>query len=588
MRRFTRLTAAATLFVAALAVSNPAQGSGGSIVGKNDGVGSFDGFCGGIASNGSIQEYIVRWNSGELDPTSIGAPTSTIVCGSHLWVYSFETGGMTYHGACFLRPEDPVNPGYPDLSTTVADDPAAGVYPPGYSDSFAVFGGGAGVAIDSTSPLFLCWQQPPDQPLATAFVCPMLDTTNPEGASNDSLVTDSGAFGKNFSSDWQMDLTVFQDAMVNARFSAHGRQRFPGDKGNSIVYSQRPNPGADPTDDKVAFTLVLDNNTGGPFSSTIGIEADRLRALPPLGKGFKDITPFFVPKIGTPVVLPTGRTVIKGTLRRPIPARFYPAMPIQLPGRVTVTRSGNGDLADTEYDWWGLRNYSGQYDAGTDEIAYLVNSPSFPGDLVAVQFPAIDLPSGSDYIISGASVVGAEFGGTGLAGFDYIELREEDPILTAPNDSPSGLLRSAGVNDGVGEISIGGGGPAMEVVIDLAPDLAVPVTNPNFTTVNYWLKLGLTPGDDFAVTASTVVLDNQAPTRQKTSYFVDAANSAAYQRIGFFETQNYNAEIRLQLDGQLSTLFDDSIRKPGEVPPVKLHSKSIPVRIDPSAGLPGQ
>lgn len=577
MRRFSGLKGLLALALVSLCASPPAFASGGSIIGKNDGVGSFDGFCIGLTSSGAVQEYVVRWNPGELDPTAIGTPVSTIVCGSHLWVYSFEPA-LTFHGSCFLRPEDPANPGYPDITVTLADDPAAGVYPPGYSDSFASFNGGAGVSVDGTAPLFLCWQQPPDQPIGAASVCAMLDTTNAEGSSNDSLVVDAG-FGYLIDSDWQMDLTVFQDAPVNARVSAHGRQRFPGDKGNSIVYSQRPNSGPQVSDDKVSFTLVLDNNTGSPFSASLQIEADRGRAQPPLGKGFKDITAFFVPKIANPIVLPLGRTVINGSLKKPIPAAYWSLMPIQLPGRFTVTESGSGNVADTEYDTWGLRNYSGQYDAGTDDVSFLVNSPAFAGDVVAVQFPAIDLPSTADYLITGVSVVGAEFGGPGLPGYDYVELREEDPILTAPNDSPSGLLRSVGANDGVGEISVGGGGVATEAVVNFI-DISIPVTNPSFTTVNYWVKVGLTPGDSFAGPGTAVVMENRSATRQKNTYFVDGSSSAAYQRIAYFGTQNFNAEVRLQLDGELGTLPGSG--RIGRTPPVNFHRGALPVALDPS------
>lgn len=580
-RRAFSIVAAAAFSTASLALVPPsALASGGSIVSKNDGVGIYDGLCLGYTSDGSVQEYVTRFRAGELDPTAIGVPGSTIVCGSHLWVYSFDPGPAVYHGACVLRPEDPANPGYPDFTATIADDPAAGVYPPGYSDSFAVFGGGAGVAIDGTATVFLSWIHPGDQPPGSFFVCPMQDTTNPAGASNDSLIVTSGTMGKDTIADWQMDLTVFQTSPVNARFSAHGSQRFPGDKGNSIVYSQRPNSGAAASDDTVSFTLVLDNDTGAPFSADVKIEADRSGALPPLGKGFKDITGFFAPKIASPVVLPVGRTVINGSLKRPVKPAFYSLMPIQLPGRVTVSEAGSGLVADTESDVWGLRNYAGQYDAGTDEVASLVNTPSLPGDVVAVQFRAIDLPSTADYLLSGTTVVGAEFGGSGLPGFDYVELREEDPILVAPNDSPSGLLRSVGANDGVGEIPVGGGGVAVARTVNFVPDLLVPVSDPTFTTTNYWIKVGIRPGDDFATSATAVVMDNQAATRQGTSYFVSGGGSPVYSRIGVGGIQNFNAEVRLELDGQSGTLPGSGAIRPARRPAIAFVPGAAPARAD--------
>jgi hypothetical protein len=584
-RRFA-VTASIALAACALVgfmATSPASASGGTPVGVWDQPGAdvFDGFCTGYTSDGTTQEYVTRFDAGTLDPTIVGTPVSTIVCGAHIWVYNFD-GALTFHGGCFIRPEDPANPGYPDLATTLAsaeEGGTAGTYPPGYSDSRATFGpGGSGVSVDGTATTFLCWQHPTDQGSGVFAVCPMLRDTYEGGASNDSVVVSGGTFGYLVDADFEQDMTVFQTSPLNARLSMHGSQRFPGDKGISIVYSQRPNSGTAASDDKVSYTAIIDNNTGGPFSANIRLEADKANAIPKLGAGFKNITSFFAPKITNPVVFPTGRTVLNGSLRAPIKPTFYKLMPIELPVRLTVERSSDSGVADTETDTVGLRNYAGQYDADTSEVAFLIHNPTLPGDIMAVQFQALDLPKTRDYVISGASVVGSEFGGTGLAGFDYVELRGEDAILTAPDDSPSGLLRIVGTNDGVGEISAGGGGPASEAVVDFVPNLAVPVTDPTFTSINYWIKVGLTPGDGFSL-GTAIVMDNQASTRQETSYFVDGSGAGGYTRVDFFRTQNYNTEVRLQLDGQKGTLPERQTGS-GKTPRTILTPDAIPSAFD--------
>jgi hypothetical protein len=75
-------------------------------------------------------------------------------------------------------------------------------------------------------------------------------------------------------------------------------------------------------------------------------------------------------------------------------------------------------------------------------------------------------------------------------------------------------------------------------------------------------------------------MENRSATRQGTSYFVDGSAGMTYTRIAAGGTQNYNAEVRLQLDGQLGTLADRGAGRPGRKPPLAVHSRSAPVRAD--------
>jgi hypothetical protein len=391
----------------------------------------------------------------------------------------------------------------------------------------------------------------------------MIDTNNARGSSNDSRTTAAdGTSAVERTWDFIGSIFVAYSRQMNVRFLARGSQRFPGDKGSPLVFTRRPNTGSvAETDDFISYDAVIDNNGLVPVNGDLAIEVDR-NAFTGGTPVWTDITKFFSPRVTNPLAFPPGRTILSGRIPRPVKSRFVGLFPINIPARAVVSEPGTGTLIDGEPGVWGLRASAGELDAATNDVAFIVRSPAFTNDSVAVRFMAQDMPK-TGYVISGLGVAGIEVGSSGQPGFDALELRLEDPVTGLPDYSPNGLLRSIGTRDGIGEVNVGGvGGLPVDAVFDLLDIFLDPLAG---ESVNLWVDVSFRPGDG-AVTGGTLLMaDNQFATRLPNTYFSEAG--ANLVRVRDFMTQHVMAQVRIIIQNRLGTLEPGSEpRAPGSKP----------------------
>ncbi len=543
-----------------LALSGPAAAAGGVSLAKHDNGGS-DGWCSPFSNGQDMNFWAIRYNAHELDPTAV-------ICQGHAFIYNFQNttdpSSANYEPRDLsttmdLRSEDPLNPGFPDISSAgVLATAGSTIIRPGYTNHYGQFN----YAPDPGQTIFLTWTEPLSTSTSGLALCTMLDVNNPRGSSNDSRsVTAAGTTGLNPTWDYIGSIFVAHTRPANMRLLTRGSQRFAGDRGLPLVFTRRPNAGPVPeTDDFIYFDAVVDNNGSSPVTANLAIQVDR-NVFTGGSPVWRDITNFFSPRIVNPMVFPPGRTIVTSRITRAVKSRFLALFPVNIPARALLTDPDTSALVDGEPGVWGLRPSPGEFDAATDDVAFIVRSPAFTNDSVAVRYHAYDMPK-VGYVISGIGVASVEVGGSGLPGFDAIELRAEDPVTGFPDKSAAGLLRSVGIVDAVAEVSIGGTGGT---IVDAAFDTIDVFVDSRFGESGHlWVEIFFGPGDG-AANGTLVMADNRAATRLPNTYFTE--RSANYVRLRDFSIQNYNAQIRILTDGRFRTLESSPPRRArGAVP----------------------
>lgn len=557
------ILSSALFAVAFLALAaGPASASGGTPIYKHDNSGS-DNWCALFANGQDMNRWAIRYRAHELDPTAV-------ICQGHAYIFNFQTKSdatsVNYdprdlYTTMELRAEDPANPGFPDITPAglLASAGQFLVRPNAYSQIYGQFN----YAPDTGQTIFLTWTEALTTAPSGGVVCQMIDTNNPRGCSNDSRsVAADGTSTVERIWDFIGSIWVVQTREVNLRFVARGSQRYPGDRGIPLVFTRRPNTGSvAETDDFISFDAVIDNAGVNPVNADFAVQVDRNVFVG--GTPFwTDITKFFSPRITNPLAFPPGRTILSARIPRPVKDRFVGLFPINIPARALLTDPGTGALIDGEPGVWGLRASAGEFDAGTDDVAFIVRSPALTNDSVAVRFLAQDMPK-TGYVLSGLGVAGVEVGSSGQPGFDAIEFRFEDPVTSLPDLSPNGLLRSVGVKDGVGEVAIGGaGGSVVDANFDIVDTFIDPQAG---ESTNFWVDVSFRPGDGVATGGTLLMADNEAATRLPNTYFSESG--AAFVRVRDFMTQHLMAEVRLLIQNRFGTLESGPRQRPPESRP---------------------
>jgi hypothetical protein len=534
-------TVLATLLVPASA----ALGSGNGLRRYNDGAhnGVVATFSNSTAEDRFMQEY----------PPNLLSQGS-VVCAGRV-EHRNENGSAPFTNF-EIRWEDPANPGYCDVSPAgliaVADAFSFGECGFGDNVSQPTFLNGAGVPIDSAAAFYftaiLPIQSNPDCGI-------LVDTNNPDYHRGKVYDSSTGQFSE-AANNLMLDVYVSEPGYFRFALTMRGRQRYPGDPGLPVMFARRPKTGGvfPQTDDLISATLVYDNLVGAPVTREFTMEADRSSLNPNLGYRYVPLFRF----AGTtaafrgPITLPAGRTRIAIEVQRPLPDGVLPVLPINMRFRA---RSWDPDFATgtptSVTDFLGLRPYAGVLDDGSPETYSLVRSPGALRDAMGVRLRAVDLPRTAPFTITGIEIVGREVGGSGLEGFDAVEVRRDDFLVTAaPDMSPLGLLTSSGIVDGVGEVPAPG-----PTIIDV-PDVAIDPTGPRSNDL--WIVVFQRVGDRTSA-GTTLGLDTTADTLLSESY-TSLAGTLPFRPL----TTQGNFMARLVLDGRSSTLDDGGLRDGGD------------------------
>jgi hypothetical protein len=502
-RTLRNAIAVAALSLAVLSLGGTAFAAGGTIKLVTDN--GPDGYYYALSGSGS-DRFITEYRDTDFDP-------GAIICGARVRELNQGTPVLTGTMGGDLRAEDPANPGYPDLTPVgliaVVDPTSQG----SCSTSSATprnftFGGGAGITSPAVARLYMSAIEPQHGAGPLDFCGVMIDTSSaPQGRSK---VYSAGTFGA-VPFNHFVEISVFEPKIVDLNIEASGSKRFPGDRGIPVVFTTRPNASGGVTDDNITLHVVVDNNTGAPVSRRLDICADQSVINPK--KGLKAITGFFAPKILNPVSFPVGRTVLNlavssNSVKAKAATIVNAKTAINLPLVVDLDNGGTdpchleGSVSsgiDDERQIIGLRRRAGRHDDNSADAFFLAQATTAPGDSLNERHKAVDLPKVS-YVVSGLQVVGGEFGGTGLPGFDAVELRQEDAVFGgSPDLTTSGLLRSCGTRDGAGSVPTG---PAPTTVNCNVPDISLDATSPDI-----FVLAVLLPGDSTSGAATGVGAD---------------------------------------------------------------------------------
>lgn len=359
---------------------------------------------------------------------------------------------------------------------------------------------------------------------------------------------------------------------MNVVLTPTGSARFPGDAGQSVVFTRRRNAAAAPSDDALTLHLLIHNGTGAPLVRRLEICGDRgAVGLPP---GQKRLTSLFRPVGGgtlpDPLTIPVGRTILRleagsAAARRKIADAVDRAGSVNLPLEVILDvpeadivrcELESDDHTDFADDLVGLRPRTGAPDDAVADEFFVAQSPTALRDSMHVQLGTLDMPK-VPYSVTGLELVGGEFGGAGLPGFDAGELRRADPICPAqPDLSPVGLLSSFGVVDGIGEIPTGP--PGTVVTLDTHDVFVDPVARPE----NLFVLAVTVPGErvDGPITA---LGGDSSPAHTNLG-------CSGYELFGVQPSQDFgyaNFMLRALLDGEGATLVAPGgiARRPGAV-----------------------
>lgn len=551
MRR-SRFYAFAVILIAL--AGRPASAAGGRVVPKADG--SDEGGYFGLGGSGE-DRFINEYSVGDY-------PAESILCGAI--VRSLHQGNPPFGSMRVdIRPEDPSNPGYPDLAVApiaVCDEESVSSCE-GSRRQLLTFGRGQGIPSPATKH-YLSAIEPVHGTTGTLDFCGILIDASSSylGAAK---YYSGGRFG---ALPWNIfvEEIVFDVNAMDLRVRASGSPRYPGDPGIRAVFTRRPHVGPGVTDDDISLAISIDNGTGGVSSRNLSVCVDAT-AIDPM-KSLRPVTGYFRPVGGgpaimNPIALPPGRTVLRLAIAteqvKAKIASVCDARAVSLPLDVLVDDPAvdldpcrleaipSFGRADDERQVLGLRRRAGSSDDDSAESFFTARfpAPNQTGDAINVRFPAIDMPRVA-YAITGFEVVGGEIGGSGLPGLDAIELRTADPVFTsAPDLSALGLLRSVGIADGVGEAPLG---PASSTVVFDVADLAVAAPEESSGAANFFLVALLLPGE--STVASAIGVDRSpVETVLGESTFTLSGLLPTYAVSG-------NAMLRLLLDGDRATLAE--------------------------------
>jgi len=527
--------------------ANTAFAAGGTVALRTDNIA--DGYYYGLSGSG-VYRYINEYLVGTFDP-------GTIICGARwreLNQGSIPPPGI---GGGDLRLEDPGNPGYPDIvgGLIATVDPASQGTCAGGTTRIFTFAGGAGVP-DPLANHYISAIEPPRGTAGLDFCGTLLDTNSPyQGFAK---YYSGGVFG---ALPWNhfIEEIAFTSKRMDLNIRASGSARFPGDRGIPAVFTTRANGGLSVTDDNITLTMSIDNGTGAAVGRNIKICADQSVISP--AKGLKEITGFFRPVGGggpimNPVVLPTGRTILKLEVSaasvKAKAASIVNKKVLNLPLRVLVDDPGvdtdacgldGGADIDDEVQQLGLRRRPGSADDNSIEAFFTVQSPNQVGDSLNVRFKAIDMPK-IGYTTTGFEVVGGEFGGSGLPGLDAIELRTEDPVFSGDADLTAvGLVETFGAADGVGSAPLGV--PPTTAVFNSGDHFIDPTLNPGLVS-NLYVRGLLLPGEAATVTAIGADTTPSDTILGDSSFTVSGLQPST--------TTLNNFAVRLLVNGDRSTL----------------------------------
>jgi hypothetical protein len=467
-----------------------------------------------------------------------------------------------------LRAADPNAPEYADLSL-------AGLLAQGDPNSLfscsttgaprtGTFGGGAGVSHPGVR-FFVTMPQPANNdPDETVDFCGvLLDTSSVFANSARSQGYFPGGPRTSIGFNHFVEAVVFERLDQDLSLRMTISSRFPGDRGLPVLFARRRCSGPDcrisvtdpldnnRTDDFITARITIDNRLA-PATLDLVIEADRSAVNPKLDR--KDVLSFLRPIGGgtpltNPLTFPTGRTQLALEIDRVIARRLLALLPVNLPFHVRLVDPNDPNLIlDDESQLLGLRPFAGYYDDDTHSGGFFfTQSPVLSGDALCVRYDAVDLPKpGNPLVVTGAQVVGGDFGASGLLGLDAFELRREDTVLSGnPDLSPQGLFRSQGtVGDPGNGDGIPMGIPVTTVSIDFTDYVAMP-PDPALA-LNLFGMAYLNPGDSGAsVTAIGSAGAGDA--------FVGNSSTLHAGALPVTPFLSDDLEIRLDLEGELGT-----------------------------------
>jgi hypothetical protein len=544
MRRASAcLHAAAVIAALATLAAVRAEGAGGTVLLKTDNVA--DGYYYGLGGT-SVDRYITEYRLGD-------APLSSIVCGARVFELNQGTTPplpMGYE----LRREDPANPGYPNLGAAgliaAADPGSTGPCVTGaIVPRIVTFGGGSGVTWPSGNH-YLCAIEPVHGSGGLDFCGVLLDTSS--AAQGASKVWSGGAF---MAIPWnhflEENVATASTAVFRARY--HGNRRFPADPGATVLYANRPNAAGTTTDDRLRLTFSVDNNTALPLPLILEFSANLTGIVP--GGGILPLTRRFRPVGGgggpivNPISVAPGRTIFRLEVPAALPRRATALAPLNIPFTFRAVDAVSGAQYALITQDMGLRATPGEPDDAVPEAFVITRSPSSAGDALAVRYAGIDLPRSAPYRVSGVQLVGGEIGGTGLSGFDAVELRLADPVLPdTPDLSPTGLLTRVGVIDGLGDIPMG---PAPWFRTLDVPDFTLDPTQTPSSPTDVYAHVLLLPGSTIAV--ATALGADRAPGRTLLGNSMFSLGAA----VPYTPDPAANHMIRLLIGGRYSTLPGD-------------------------------
>jgi hypothetical protein len=149
-------------------------------------------------------------------------------------------------------------------------------------------------------------------------------------------------------------------------------------------------------------------------------------------------------------------------------------------------------------------------------------------------------------VVSGVDVVAGEFGTSGLAGLDAVELRREDAVLARnPDLSPQGLYRARGtVGDPGNADGVPTGLPVTTVLVDFTDYVTTPAV-PGLAE-NLFAMAYLSPGD----TGASVTAIGSAG---GGDVFIGNSSTLLARTLPVQPFTRDDLEIRLDVNGALST-----------------------------------
>ncbi len=574
MNGMPRLRIVILLLFPIFSLCGEALASGGVIKRKTDG--GADGYYYNALGT-AAGRFGSLYGAGEFDVNAIICGVATADLDQSL----ITPGVDDYRLIPDLRSVDPNCTGYADLTVagliltadanSIVSCSTAGTVP-----NTATFGGGAGTA-DPLTAFVLTATQPANNDVNEGidFCGVLLDTTSIFVNSARTQGVVAGGAKTTIGFNHFLEAVVFEPKEFDVNLRMTGSSRFAGDPGLPIVFTRRhcqlssSNCVEDPTDpgfrgvplrtktnDFITARITVDNNSGAaPRALNLMIEGDRSVLNPKLTP--KDVTNFFRPVGGgagimNPITFPNGRTVFNLEIKTAIKRKFLPLFPIDFPFTVFLQDPNiTSDRPDGESQLLGLRPSAGYYDNDSHAGGFFFSqSPVLTGDAISVRFDSIDLPPlGATLDIRGSSVVGGEFGSSGLAGLDAFQIRVEDSVIQgSPDLSPQGLFRTVGTiaDPGNGD-GIQMGPPATTVLIDFTNIFLIPV-NPALSP-NLFGMAFLNPGDTLA---SLTAIGATSP---GDTFIGNSSVTNAFRNPSGAFNQN-DMEIRLDLNGELGNTIE--------------------------------